>query len=79
MFTPSRIYVKCPMCEFVNEFRTNSFNTDILHIVTCDNEEGGCGKDFIVSIHMKPVVATAQIGKIEPQDPVVQINPSGEW
>lgn len=55
--------VKCPYCEFDNKLGTDRRGG--YSFVTCDLEEGGCDKTFVVDI---TITRTATAKKIEGEE-----------
>lgn len=54
----------CPYCGHTSNFYTVVENQgkDRLKVFTCDSEEGGCDLPYVVSLELKPVVTTLEIG-----------------
>ena len=56
------IHSQCPYCLFVNRLDVDFDN--MLHkriIVTCDSDEGGCERDYILDIDIEMVQKTHTI------------------
>lgn len=58
----ARIYIECPYCGKEHYWY---YNFKSLHpgktVHNCYEEDGGCGKDFVVDIELKTVVNTYRI------------------
>ena len=57
------ISIKCPMCGFVNKI--TPAQSDYLNaqdgkpfVMTCDNEEGGCDRYFVVEVTLSAAIKT---------------------
>ena len=65
---PSRTHVECPYCGTQN---TVAFPRDLppnyqhRSVETCETENGGCDRDFVFKINLKPEI---QVQKIEGED-----------
>lgn len=58
-------YVKCPYCGFENKVYVGEDFYLPKKIITCDIDEGGCDKDFVIDVIKKIEIKTY---KIEGQD-----------
>lgn len=58
-----KIFTTCPYCSHEDSFwRDVQHDSPKLFVHTCDNEEGGCDLPYVVSLELKPVVTTLEIG-----------------
>lgn len=46
------IYAECPYCGFENKIKIEPEFYYPKQVVTCDIDEGGCEKDFVVDIEI---------------------------
>lgn len=51
--------VRCPYCGFINEVTINQVWDK--QIVTCDVDEGGCDREFVIKAYVKADVETFKI------------------
>jgi len=45
----TKILVKCPYCNFVNQITREAKTIGVSEVIRCDCEEGGCDKEFIIN------------------------------
>jgi hypothetical protein len=61
------VEVKCPYCGISNKLLVDIDSVYIYpRVVTCDMEEGGCDKDFVIKPHLS---ISTKIFKIQEDEP----------
>lgn len=55
----------CPYCQHENKFQIANKETQGTepYIFCCDDDEGGCGKEFVVRLKLEPVVICLAIAE----------------
>ena len=65
MSIPVSVMCRCPLCNFLNQYK--SLEADGLYnhteLVRCDQEEGGCGEQFVLTYKVGISAAVAPIGE----------------
>ena len=56
---------QCPYCFHLNNVRRGVPLVETVELITCDQDDGGCDKRFIMQIEPRPpIIRTAQIGAL---------------
>jgi hypothetical protein len=53
--------VICPYCKHVNRFKIGTEAYQPPEVVTCDVDEGGCDKDFVIKVYVDVDIKTLKI------------------
>jgi hypothetical protein len=56
----------CPYCGFVQHQNIEQeYQYYKVHPITCDDEEGGCGRLLAISLEVKPIVTVFEMKEVE--------------
>jgi len=56
------LHTKCPYCKHINTDHFSSELYTLKTVVTCEPEEGGCERDYVVKHWVKPKLTCHKIG-----------------
>ena len=58
---------KCPYCGFVqNRNIEQASQYYMIHTITCDDDDGGCGRLLAISLVVKPIVTVFELKEVKP-------------
>ncbi len=55
------VYCTCPECGFTNKVSIELLRERMQQLVTCNLEDGGCDKTFVISVEVKTSVVVSRI------------------